>query len=105
MMRPAERDRELIADLAAERPNLGEAQMVRVRGFAATDEAGPRGHELEVRLVPVAPGLGYAQDALIDPAGASPSWLTLGTAGRAGRLAGRRGSFRGVVGIVRTRNR
>ena len=50
----AERDRELIADLAAERPALGKAQVVRVAGLAAAHEAGPGGDELEVGVVAVA---------------------------------------------------
>src|SRR5712692_9918241 len=41
----AEQDRELIADFAAERPNLGEAQVMRVAGFTPADEAGSRSHE------------------------------------------------------------
>ncbi len=53
-MGAAERDGELIADLAAERPLLGEADVVRVAGLAAADEAGLGGDKLEVGLVAVA---------------------------------------------------
>ena len=42
----AERDRELIADFAAERPNLGEAQVMRVAGLAAADKT-TAGNRLE----------------------------------------------------------
>jgi hypothetical protein len=37
VMGAAERDREFIARLAAERPRLQVAQMMRVRGLASTD--------------------------------------------------------------------
>jgi hypothetical protein len=40
MMRPAERDREFIADLLPKPARLGKAQMVRVAGIAAADKAG-----------------------------------------------------------------
>jgi hypothetical protein len=39
MMPATERNRELIADLAAERTWLGKSEVVRVRGLAAADEA------------------------------------------------------------------
>jgi hypothetical protein len=38
VMPATERDRELIADLAAECAGLGEAQVVGIRGLAATHE-------------------------------------------------------------------
>jgi hypothetical protein len=40
MTAATERDGELVADLAAERSVLGEAQVVRVGRLSATDEAG-----------------------------------------------------------------
>ena len=40
MMRPAERDREFIADLLSKPARPGKAQMVRVAGIAAADKAG-----------------------------------------------------------------
>ena len=40
MMAAAERHRELIADLAAERPWLGKAQMVRIGGRATANQTG-----------------------------------------------------------------
>ena len=57
MVQPAERDRELVADLAAERPDLGEAQVMRVRGFPPADEARSGSDESDVGFVPVAPHL------------------------------------------------
>jgi hypothetical protein len=47
----AERDRELVAHLASERPVLGKAQVVSVRRAPSTDEAGLLGDELNVDLV------------------------------------------------------
>jgi hypothetical protein len=40
MKRPAERDREFIADLLPKSARLDKAQMVRVAGIAAADKAG-----------------------------------------------------------------
>ena len=67
-MGAAEWDRELIADLAAERAALGEAQVVRVAGLAAAHEAGLTGYELEVRLVAASPRNADCQRALVDAA-------------------------------------
>jgi len=39
MMSPAQRDRELVADLAAERPVLHKAQMMGVTGPSSADQA------------------------------------------------------------------
>jgi hypothetical protein len=39
VVQPAERHSELVADLVAERPDLGETQMMGIGGFAAADEA------------------------------------------------------------------
>ena len=51
MMASAQRHGELIADLAAERAVLGEAQMVGVCRPASTNQAGPFGYELDVLFV------------------------------------------------------
>ena len=51
MMHPAERHRELIADLATERPGLREAQMMGIGGLAAAYEAGLCGDKFAVMLV------------------------------------------------------
>jgi hypothetical protein len=53
-MQAAERDREFVADLAAERADLSEAEAVRVARFSLANEAGPRSDELDVGLVAVA---------------------------------------------------
>src|ERR1700688_3042004 len=46
VMDPAQRDGELIADLAAECPRLGKTQMVRIGRRASANQAGLGGHEL-----------------------------------------------------------
>jgi hypothetical protein len=51
-MCPAERDREFVADLLAEPARLRKAQMVRVAGLAAADDAGRFGHKAQVLTVP-----------------------------------------------------
>jgi hypothetical protein len=51
MMSAAQRDGELIADLASERAALREAQMVRVRRLPAANEARLRGHISDVVAV------------------------------------------------------
>jgi len=95
VMQSAEGDRELVADLATERADLSEAQVVRVARLSPANEAGPRSDELDVGLVAVAPDLGNAKNALVDPAGASPSYLT------SGRARGRT-RWRGMFGVVGT---
>ena len=62
----AERHHEFVADLAAERPRLGEAQVVRVGRLAAADQAGLLGDEPQVLLVAVALGLRQREHALVD---------------------------------------
>ena len=67
MMTPAERNGELIAHLEADSSRLGKAQVMRVRRLAATDEAGLRGHELQMRLVAQPLGLTKRERTLVDP--------------------------------------
>src|SRR6266851_4467012 len=62
----AERDRIFVTDLAAKRPSLGEAEVVRIAGLSPTEQAGLRGHEFEVGLVPVPSRLPDRQQALVD---------------------------------------
>ena len=69
MVAAAQRDGELIADLAAERAVLREAQMVGVRRSAAANQAGLFGHELDVLLVTKAAWLRKSQQALVDALG------------------------------------
>jgi len=58
MMRPAQRDGKLVADLLPKSALLGKAQMVRVAGLSAADKAGLVGHKAQVLLVPQPPGFG-----------------------------------------------
>jgi hypothetical protein len=51
MMAAAERDRELIADLAAKRSMLGEAQMMGIGRPAATNQTGLLGDKSDVLAV------------------------------------------------------
>jgi len=53
VMGPAQRYRELVADLASHRARLGEPQMVGVSGASPADQTGLRCNELEVSLVTV----------------------------------------------------
>ena len=69
MMTAAERDGELIADLHADGPRLGKAQMVGIGWLPAADETGLRGHKLKVSLVAQPLGLGDSELALVDPVG------------------------------------
>jgi hypothetical protein len=54
VMPATERDRELIADLAAERARLGEAQVVGIRGLAAAHETCLLGDIAQVLPVAIA---------------------------------------------------
>src|SRR4029453_3727161 len=66
MMPSAEWDRELIADLAAERTGLGESEVVGVRGLAAAHEARLLGDIAKVLPVAIAPRGRNREDALVD---------------------------------------
>ncbi len=68
VMQAAERDREFVADLATERADLSEAEVVRVARLPPVNEAGPRSDELDVALVAVAARLRDGQHALVDAA-------------------------------------
>jgi hypothetical protein len=65
----AERDGELVADLAAQRPRLAEAQVMGVGGAATADEAWLLGDELDVGFVADAARLRKAQAAFVDGIG------------------------------------
>jgi hypothetical protein len=62
---PAERYGEFVADLAGERPRLGEPQVVRIRGLAAADQARLLGNEAQVLAVAIAPRRRHGKDALV----------------------------------------
>ena len=66
VMGAAERDRELIADLAAERTGLHEAKVMGIRGLAAADKARLLGDEPKVLPVAIAARSGNREDALVD---------------------------------------
>src|ERR1700719_1999510 len=66
VVQAAKWDRELIADLAAERADLGEAQMMRVHRFPPADEAWTRSHELDVSPISVASDFGKPEHTLVD---------------------------------------
>ena len=66
MMPSTEWDCEFIADLAAERTGLREAEVVGVRGLAATDEARLLGDIAKVLPVAIATRGSHGEDALVD---------------------------------------
>ena len=66
MMTATEWDRELIADLAAERTRLHECKMMRVRGLAAAHETRLLGDVAQVLPVAIAPRRSDREDALVD---------------------------------------
>jgi len=85
----AERDHELVADLAAERAWLCEPPVMGVGGFAAADQTGLGGDEPKVLPVAVAPRLGDRQYALVDAAGPTTVRnVRVHRWGHSGRVAG-----------------
>ena len=66
MMPATERERELSADLAAERARLSESQVVGIRGLAAADEARLLGDITKVLPVAIATRGSDREDALVD---------------------------------------
>ena len=66
VMPAAQWDRELIANLAAERAGLGESEVVRVRGLAAAHETCLLGDVTQVLPVAIATRGGDREDALVD---------------------------------------
>src|SRR5262249_55563796 len=69
MMPAAEWDRKLIADLAAERTRLHEAEVVRVRGLAAAHKARLLGDIAKVLAVAVATRSGDCEETFVDASG------------------------------------
>jgi hypothetical protein len=65
-MPAAEWDRELIADLAAERARLGESKVVGIRGLAAAHETSLLGDIAKVFSVAIATRRSNREDALVD---------------------------------------
>ena len=66
VMGPAQRYRELVADLASHRPGLSEPQMVGVSGASPADETGLRCNELKVGFVAKTAHLAEREHALVD---------------------------------------
>src|SRR5262249_55691334 len=66
MMPATEWDRELIADLAAERTGLRETEVVRVRGLAATQQTRLLGDVAQMLPIAIAPRGRNREDALVD---------------------------------------
>ena len=66
MMAAAERHRELVADLAAERARLRKTQMMRIRRRATANQAGLLHHEAKVLAVAKSAWLGMVQFAFVD---------------------------------------
>jgi hypothetical protein len=73
VMAPAERDREHITDLEADRSWLGKVYVVRVGWLPSTDGAWLRRHEFEMCLVAQTLWFADRQLALVDP-GRSSQW-------------------------------
>ena len=66
MMPAAEWNRELIADLAAERAGLGESKMVWIGGLAAAQQTRLLGDIAQMLPVAIAPWGSDREDALVD---------------------------------------
>ena len=68
MVSPAQRDGELVADLAAEGLQLRKPEVMCVRGLSAADQARLFGHEPHMVLVTNAARFGKGKRALVDAA-------------------------------------
>ena len=66
MMSAAQRNRELVTDLAAERPVLGKAQVMGIAGLTSADQAGCLGDKPHMIAIANAARLGMVQDGFID---------------------------------------
>ena len=75
MMAPAQRDRELIADFAAECRVLGEAQVMGVGRLAAADQTRLLGHISDVISVTNPARLGEGEGAFVDRASIADRFL------------------------------
>ena len=71
VMTTTERHGELVADLAAERPALGKAQVMGVGGFTAADQTSLLRHKAHMVAIADAPRLGMGENGLIDGVGAT----------------------------------
>src|SRR5437870_1158587 len=75
-MHATERDGKLIAHFAAQCSGLCESKMMRIRGLTTADQAGLRGHELQMDLVAVTAQFGDGERALVN-AGAPARLINL----------------------------
>jgi hypothetical protein len=66
VMSAAERNREFVAHLSAERAGLRESQMMGIGGLPPADEAGLRGHEPQMGLIAVTARFTNGKHALVD---------------------------------------
>ena len=69
VMDTAERNHEFVAHLAAERPRLHEAEMMRVGMLAPADQTRLFGHEPQMLLIAMAARFGDCKCALVDAGG------------------------------------
>ena len=69
VMSATEGDRELIADLAAERTGLGKSEVVGVRGLAAADDACLLSDVAQMLAVAIPTRYSNRKDALVDASG------------------------------------
>ncbi len=65
----AQRDGELVADLAAKCPRLRDAQVMGIAGLAAADQARLAGDKPQMVLIADAPRLGECEGAFVDAVG------------------------------------
>ena len=94
VMTAAERHGELVADLAAERPALGKAQVMGVGRFTTTDQTSLLRHKAHMVAIADAPRLGMRENRFIDrlAAGFSFWFRRVGFRNRLDRLDCRRAS-------------
>ena len=98
VMATAERHGELVADLAAERPALGKAQVMGVGRFTAADQTSLLRHKAHMVAIADAPRLGMRENRFVDrlAAGFSFWFRRVGFRNRLDRLGWRR-SFRTML--------
>ena len=76
VMSPTQRHGELVADLAAKRPALGETQVMGVGRFAAADQTGLLRYKAHMVAIADAPRLGMGENRFVDRlATGLPSWF------------------------------
>src|SRR5690349_21312248 len=86
MVRPAQRDRKLVADLAAQRSGLSEPQVVRVAGLPPTNQAGLGSDEGQMVPVPAPAGLASTGDRCWSTTSGKPGGSEMGASVRCAAL-------------------